>query len=219
MPHTTKKLISDQVLYKLSGGVPDSAFPVDERDIWKATEQKINSLFKLKHFSVTLPAGETVPENTMIATYDNVAVTSSGNGTSYSSLPVIPISLPRGVGIFLIYDPAYPDIPFIPIQRGQKALIRMDDILSDFLGLIAYEPKNNIVVYTDDLTVFGLNAVSMELCVFDMSQYSATDVLPVPSDYEEQIVSELVAQFAPVLPESGYVNNFTTANQNNPSKQ
>lgn len=211
---TSKKLISDQVLYVLSGGRPDSGFPVDERDIWKAIDQKINAQFKLHQFDNTLPSGETIPENTMIATYDGVAVTATSNGKSFSLLPIIPISLPKSVGIFLVYDINFPDRPFVPLQRGQSFLLKADSLLSNMMGQISYEPKNNQIVYNTDITLLGIKSVTMELCVFDITQYSITDYLPVPSDYEERIVKELLAEFTPVNAESGQVNNFTTSGQN-----
>lgn len=215
---STKKIIGEQVLFRLAGGVSDTSFPVQDFDVWKALEQKVNSLFKLKHFDTTLPSGETIPENTMIATYENVAVTSNDNGTSQSTLPIIPISLPKNVGIFLIYDPAFPDMPFIPLQRGQKAMLRVDEILGNIMGLIAYEPKNNVIIYNQDITLFDIDEVTMELCVLDMSQYGITDRLPIPADMEERLVNELVMEFSPVVAESGAVNNWTSLTQN-PIKQ
>jgi len=219
MPQTSKKLISDQVLYRLSGGRPDSGFPIDERDIWKAIDQKINAQFKLHYLDTTLPSGETIPENTMIATYENIEVTATINGKSKSILPVIPISMPKNIGIYMVYDPAYPDRPFIPLQRGQGSLLKADSLLSNMMGQISYEPKNNYVVYGNDITLLGVTSVTMELCVFDMSQYSVTDYLPVPSDYEERIVKELLAEFSVVTPETGLINNFSTVGQNVPIKQ
>lgn len=213
MPNTTKKLISDQVLYKLAGGIPDGAFPVDERDIWKATEQKINSLFKLHHLDTTLPSGETIPESAMIATYEGIAVVSSGE-KSYALLPVQPISLQRDMGIFLVYDPNFPEMPFIPLRKSMSALLRTDTLLSDLMGQISYTPSNDRVFFSKDLTTMGIDLVTMELCVLDISQYTINQYLPVPSDYEERIVNELIQEFSPVTAESGQVNNWTTAGQN-----
>jgi len=210
---STKKIISDQVLLKLSGGFVDNSFPVDERDIWKALEQKINDTFKLKHFSETLPSGETIPDSTMIATYPNNTVTSTSNGKSTTPLPINPISLPKNMGIFLIYDPNNPDIMFIPLQRGQLSLLKADTLLNDLGGQIGYDAKNNIITFTKDLTMLGISSVTQELCVFDMSQYSSTAVLPIPADMEEKIIIELVQEFSQVTPESGIVNPITSANQ------
>lgn len=213
MSGTTKKIIAEQVLKRLDGGYSDTADPIDERDVYKATEQKINALFKLRHLDTTLPSGETLPENAMIATYENIAVTSLDNGKSYATLPVTPISMTKNMGIFMIYDPTTPDNFFIPLQRSQLALLKADELLSDLMGSIGYEPKNQTVTFTKDLTFFGINNVTMELCVFDMSKYSLTDRLPIPADMEDQIIQELVKDFSPVQPEDGTVNNFTSAGQ------
>lgn len=213
MSGITKQVIAEQVMFRISGGYPDTAFQLDERDIYKATEQKINALFKLKHFDTTLPSGETLPDNTMIATYENITVTSTGNGKSTATLPINPISLPKNSGIVMIYDEKNPDNFFIPLQRTQLALLRADELLNDLMGQIGFEPKNNTIVFTKDITMYGINKVTMELCVFDMSTYGATDRLPIPADMQDVIIQELMKDFAPVQPEEAIVNNFSNAGQ------
>lgn len=214
---TTKKILSDQLLYKLSGGNPDGSFPIDERDVWKSVEQIVNGLFKLHHFDTTLNVGETIPEAAMLATYEDITVTSSGE-KSYALLPVTPIYLPKNMGIFLVYDPKYPEIPFIPLQRGQRGLLRTDELLNDTLGLISYEPKNDRVIFSKDITTLEVPVVTMELCVLDMSQYGINDYLPIPADYEAQIIKELEKEFIWVQSETGVVNAFTNVNQQQPKQ-
>lgn len=214
----TKKLISDSVLYKLAGGIPHASFPIHEEDIWNGIDSRVNALFKLKQFDTNLPNGETIPENTMLATYEGIAVTSLGNGKSKATLPIIPISLPKSVGIFLIYDPKNPDNPFIPLQRGQLALLKTDSLLNDLMGQIGYEPNNIQVTFTKDITMFGVNEVTMELCVFDISKYGINDMLPIPADYTDRIEDELIAEFSPVVAKTGIVNNFTNNTQEPPKK-
>lgn len=210
---STKRIIGEQILYKLAGSIPDTAFPIQEEDVWKALDQKINSLFKLKHFEVTLSNGETMPENAMIATYENVAVTSFGE-KSKATLPITPISMPKNMGIYLVYNPAYPDNPFIPIQRGQRFLLNADSLLNELSGQISYEPRNTDIIFSKDITIFGVSAVTMELCVFEMGLYGVNDDLPIPRDYESTLVDELVASFSPVTAEPGTVNNWATNEQN-----
>lgn len=214
----TKKIISDEVLYKISGGVTPSGFPIDERDIWSSLEYLINAKFKLHHFDTTLASGETLPEFSMIATYENNTVTSLGNGKSYATLPVQPINLPKGAGICYVYNAATPDIFYIPLQRGQVALLKVDDLLNDLGGQIGFEPKKNTIVFTKDLTTYGVTSVTMELAVFDISQYTTTQDLPIPADMVEEIQSALIAEFAPVLAKSGIVSNFVNPSQNVPKQ-
>jgi len=213
----TKKLISDSVLYKLAGGSPDTSFPVDERDIWVQLEKIVNASFKLRHFDTTLNSGESIPEAAMIATYEGITVTTFAE-KSKSTLPITPIYLPKNMGIFQIYDPNYPDMPFIPFQRGQRGLLRTDELLNDCLGLISYEPKNNVIIYNRDLTTIGITAVTMELCVLDIAQYGVNDILPIPADMEAQIEDELLKAFIWVTAESGVVNNFSNINQTQPKQ-
>jgi len=208
MPNTTKRLISDAVLFRLYGGRQDISSPVQKQDIFKATEQWINSKYKFQHLSITLPSGETIPDSAVFATYENVDVTSYGD-KSKSTLPVMPISMPKNIGIFDIYDTN--DNHYIPLQKGHGQLLRTDELLNSLFGQVWYEPSGNTVIYSQDLTLVGITSVTMVLAVFDMAQYSETDILPIPSDMETDCVNDLVAQFSPVMPESGQVNNYTTA--------
>ena len=216
MPLTTKRLISDAVLTRIGGGYVDSAFPVQKEDVWKALEQMINSMFKMQQFSDNLPSGETIPEGSSIATYTDISVT-SGNGFSKASLPVLPISLPKNIGVYGVFSAAsitsIPQIQFIPLQRGQRNLLKTDLLLNNLMNQIGYEVQNNFVVFSQDITLLGITKVDMDLVVFDMSLYGETDILPIPSNMEEDIVNKLVAMFGVVNPESGSVNLLTTAGQ------
>lgn len=215
---STKRIIAEMVLYKLYGGPPPTKAPVKYQDVYAALEHKVNTTFKMQHFSTTLASGETIPDGLAIATYENITVTSLGNGKAKSLLPVIPVSLIRNMGIFLVYSPDFPDNPFIPLMRGQTSLLKSDLLLNDLMGQVGYEPKNLEIIYTTDITSFGVDNVTMELIVFDMSRYNETDMLPIPSDYESQIEDELVQEFAPVLAKTGIVNPWSPINQNAPTK-
>lgn len=218
---SNKKILAEQVLFRLYGGMPDVAAPVQLEDVYKALEQKVNSQFALQQFTVNLPNAGTIPNNLAIGTYEDVAVTSNSNGTSKSTLPVMPITLPRNAGIQEIR----PQIsstgntkilgnPFVPLQFGQRYLLDADKLLNSLFGQVSYEPSGMTVTYKKDVTLLGVTKVDMKLVVLDMSQYSETDPLPIPSDAEDMLVNELVKQFSPVQPESGAVNNYTTAEQN-----
>lgn len=214
MPSPTKKSISDDILYRLAGGIPTKSFPIHEQDIWAMIPEKVNAKFKLRHFDSTLSSGETIPDSAMIATYESIAVTSLGNGKSYALLPINPISLPLNMGIFLVYAPEYPDNFFIPLQRSQLALLKADELLNNLMGEIGYEPKKDRLLFTQDLTSLGVTNITMELCVFDMEDYGVNDPLPIPADYVDSLIDELVKEFSPVIAKTGIISSFT-----NPSQQ
>lgn len=209
----TKYILAEQALYIISGGFPDAAEAVQLVDMYPAIEQIVNALLKTQQFSVNMPQGETIPENLLLGIYEGIAVTSIKNVTfkSKATLPVQPISLPRNMGIYQIYNADYPDMPFIPIQAGQTALLKTDALLSDFLGQVAYEPKGRTIFFSQDLPLFDVNEVTMELVVMDISLYNETDILPIHADMQGAVVQQLVQRFAPVIPESGDVNPYTTA--------
>lgn len=215
---TTKKILSEQVLFRLYGGDYDISSPVQFPDVYKAIEQIVNSMFKMEQFNSNLPSGETIPNGVMVATYTDVTVSGHGD-VSKATLPVFPISLPKNMGIFGI-APAMSltslqgHFSFIPLMRGQKDLLRTDTLLNDLMGQIGYEPRNTDVVFTKNCTLLGITKVDMELLVMDISLYSETDILPIPASYEDDIVTALVNKFSPVQPETGQVNLLTSSGQN-----
>ena len=205
MANLTKRLVADQVGFRLAATFPDVAGAVQKQDIFKATEQWINSKFKLQHLSVTLPSGETIPEGASLATYSNVAVTSS-NGKCTAILPVMPISLPRGVGLFDVNDGK--GNSYIPILKGQGALLRSDYLLNTLFDQVWYEQSGKTITFSLDITLYGQNTVEMVLAVFDMAQYSEMDILPVPSDMEETMIAELYNMFAPIQVNPAIDSNY-----------
>ena len=208
---STKRILAEQVLYRLYGGYNDKTDAVQIPDVVKAIEQKINQKFRTQQLTVNLPSGETIPSNLHLATYTSVTVTSDGS-RSKATLPAIPINLPRNMGVYDVYDSS--DNHYIPLQRGQRNLLRTDDLLNDLLGQIGYEVNGKTVYFTKDLTLLGITSVNMDLVVMDLSIYGDNDTLPLPSDLEDEIVNELVVQFAPSQPESGVVTNFSEPPKN-----
>lgn len=199
MPQLTKILIADQVLYQLAGGIPGVAFPIKPQDVIKAAEQKINTDFKMQYLTTTLPSGETIPEFTMIGTYENVALTAYMNDQKcIATLPVMPISLPRNMGVWNIYSPDYPQNTFIPLRPQQAILLRSQPLINDLLGQIGYTPNGNKVIFEVNLLLLGISSLTFELLVSDFSKYSDTDYLNLPSDYERGLIEYLVQFFSPM---------------------
>ena len=212
MANSTKYLLAEQVQTRLAGGFRDANQPVQNEDIVKAIEQIINSMFQMQYYNATLPTGETIPDNLMIAFYENIPVTTLGD-KSQAELPVIPISLPRNMGVYRVTDSK--DNDFIPVPLGQGALLRADKLLNDLLGNVWFEIRKNIVIFSKDILLLGVNTVNMYLIVMDISLYSNTDPLPIPASMEEEIVEKAFAKFATVTPETGIVNNYSSATQKN----
>ena len=208
MAGTTKYLMAEQVLLRLAGGYRDSNQPVQMEDVVKAIEQVVNSTFQMQYYSATLPTGETIPDNLMVAFYEDIPVTSFGEKAK-ATLPVMPISLPRNMGVYRVTDEN--DNDYIPVPLGQGALIKADKLLNDLLGSVWYELRNFTVVFSKDITLLGVTSVNMYLVVMDISLYSNTDPLPIPAGAEEEIIEKVFAKFAIVTPETGIVDNYSAA--------
>lgn len=204
----TKTYISDQVLYRLAGGYPPANFPVQPEDVWAALGQKVNAKYKVEQFNVDMANGETVPNGACVAYYEEVAVASSVTlSNSLSILPVLPISLPRNMGVVEISDPKG-QVSFIPLIAGQRQLLKSQPLINDLLGQVGYEQRGKTITYTRDLTLLGISTVNMSLAVMDISTYSETDNLPIPADHLDGIVNELVIQFSQTGQKTGEVNNY-----------
>lgn len=213
----SKQFIAEMVLYRLSGGYTDVSFSVQMEDVWAALEQKINAKFKMEQFNVTMPSGETLPENSMLAYYEGIAVTSNGNGTSKCTLPILPIALPRSMGVYMITDDK-DEVTFIPLLAGQKQLLAGQPLINDLLGQVGYTQRGKRIDFTKDLPLLGKSTVNMSLVVMDINTYSITEDLPIPADMIDVIIDELVAKFSVVSPEAGLVNNISNIGQNQPVK-
>src|SRR6266581_272397 len=190
----TKYSISEQIVRLLNGGEIPVASKVKINEVKIAVEQCVNKILKMEYFTLNTKMGELIPNGASVATYTSIPVVQYGT-KSKSTLPAFPLKLPRGIGVYQIFDPANPDCPFIPLEMGHWGLISTQPMISTLLGLVGYEWYGSDVVYTSDLTG-TISAVTMRLVVLDISQYTDWDVLPLPADYESQVIEEVYKLFA-----------------------
>ena len=145
-------------------------------------------MLKADHFQVNMPAGDTIPNNCMVYTYDNVPVTVYKTSKSRATLPSIPVSLPRNMGVLHVSKTDAIDEPFVPIPTSLYGVVKPQALLGDLSGLIGYEVIGKDVVFTKNLVGLGINSVYMRLVGSDLSQLTDYDILPVSADMEAQVV-------------------------------
>jgi len=105
---------------------------------------------------------------------------------------------------------------YIPLQNGQAALLKSQNLINNLLGTVGYEIRDGYVVFTEDITDAGgqnVNAVDMQLVVMDITKYGDYDILPLPADMAAQVVSEVVALLLNTPPENTVVDSRTTENK------
>lgn len=191
---STKFLLAEQVMLRLQGGRPDQAVKTDRRDVMLAIGQAANELIKAQYFSTTLPSGDTIPDGSVLATYDNVAVQAWKN-ISRAQLPATPIGLPRGMGIFMISLISDPSAVFVPALPGQLAMLKSQSMISGLGGLYAYEQFGSYVEFNKNLIADSITAVMMRLLVTDIATLGVYDPLPLPADYEAIVVETVFKRF------------------------
>jgi len=198
----TSYRLAEQIMGLLQGGDPKAAASISFGEIKISIGQVINSLLKTEYFAVNGKMGEAIPNGTVIALYEDIAVTSF-NGKSQSILPIKPIKLPRNMGVWAIY-PKYEtngnyelDNEFIPLQMGQGGLIKSQTLINDLLGQVGYENFGDRIVYTKDLTALFPNVVvAMRLAVMDISLYDDYDLLPILPEQEWDVVSTVYKMYS-----------------------
>jgi hypothetical protein len=180
-----------------ASGDPSSSSQFEHEECREAIGQAINTLTKAQYFGETLAGGETIPEGCVLATYDDVAVT-TWNGVSKSTLPAIPIKLPRNMGVFGITKVDSPFSCFIPIPMGQSGFIGSQRGMSDLLGQVGYEVRGKEIIYNVDLPAASpaVTAVDMQLVVMDINKYNDFETLPINADMEGLVIEMVYNQLA-----------------------
>jgi hypothetical protein len=184
--------LAEQAYSLIEGGDPGAASSISFNEIKISCGQVINQLLRTDYLATNFKLGEIIPNQSVVARYDNIPVTQLSNGTSKAVLPIKPLTLPRNMGVWSIYTPEDPYQEFIPLQMGQSSLLRSQLMINELLGQVGYETRGIDVYFTKDITQGGqATTVDMELVVMDISQYGDYDVLPVPPDMEWQIIQEV----------------------------
>ncbi len=187
---TTKYRLAEQIQRLLKGN-PVISGRVHINEIKLLVEQVANGLLKSDYFSALLPEGDTVPNNCMVFTYDNIPVTTYKTTLSKATLPSIPISLPRNMGVLHVAKTDDINSPFIPIPTSTYGVIKPQVLLGDLSGLIGYEVVGKDIIFTKNLPGMNVNSVYMRLVGVDLSQLGDNDLMPVSSDMEAQIVDSV----------------------------
>lgn len=183
--------LAEQIYSLIEGGDPGVASSISLNELKISVGQVINQRLRIDYFNSGLKLGEAIPNNAVIAKYDNILVSQYGNSQSKIKLPAKPMMLPRNMGVWSIYMPDEPEKEFIPLQMGQSNLLRSQLLLNDLLGQVGYEVRGLDVYFTKDITTKVPVYVNVELAIVDISNYGDYDILPVPPEMEWEIVQEV----------------------------
>jgi hypothetical protein len=212
----TLYILAEQIRKAVVGAQPGLAAKLKIDDFKRAACQAINKLLKVEQFSTIMPNGEMIPEGSVIASYDEVAVTTYKN-VARCILPALPVRLPRNMGVWHISRCDDIHCPFIPVQNGQIAMAQAEPLINDGLGIPMYEVFGNEVIFNIDVTDAAeldpiVEEVFIRLVVADVSTLGDFDVLPIPADMESDVIMA-AAQLLGVTPAPDKVTDPTTDQQ------
>ena len=98
---------------------------------------------------------------------------------------------------------------YIPIPRGQTAMVMSQRMIADLMGQTGYEVKSvenkSCAVFTRDLTAQSpaIKTVTIELIVMDFSKFDEYDLIPIDANMEGLVVDAVWRMFAGVPPKPG----------------
>lgn len=190
--------LAEQAHGLIEGGDPQAASSIGFNELKIACGQVINQMLKADYLNTNMPMGELIPNGAVLGLYENIQVVQDGTGRSKAYLPIKPLKLPRDMGVWSVYPSGQPQNEFIPIQMGQHNMLRSQPMISDLLGQVGRETLGNVVRFTQDLTNGGgtTATVDMRLAVMDVSLYGDYDMLPVPPEWEWDILREVYKMYS-----------------------
>jgi len=198
MAALTLYLLAEQSLSLIEGGDPKVASSISFNELKIACANVINQLLKVDYLQLNAGMGETIPNGSVLGLYEGITPVQWVTGRSKATLPVKPLKLPRNMGIWSIYRTSDPGNEFIPLQMGQSNLIKSQPMINDLLGQVGYESLGAMdIAFTQDLTqLFPGETLSMRLAILDANQYGDYDILPLPPEFQWQVLTEVYKMYS-----------------------
>lgn len=186
--------MSEQVMSMMQGGDSPAAPKFERDEVKRFIIQFINQQIKTQHLTEEMAGGEQIPDGTVLAEYDNVAVEKYKN-VSRATLPIMPVKMPLNIGIFHVSKTDDIINGFIPFEAGQLQMIGEEPFISEILGQVGYEPRGKYLIFNRDITEGDddtkIESVYMLLAVKDLSLYNDWELLPITSDMEAVVIANV----------------------------
>lgn len=197
---TTIGTLTERIMRRVEGGSASTRSRVGREEIKAEITSVLSAMFKAQVIETNFGFdADSIPDGLLIATFENIPVARRDRGKCQAQLPVAPMILPKGIGVYSVYPSGYPEQEYIPIRTGQINLLRADKMLNP-LAAKTYSVSGNQVVIHSDIIGEGVHKLDMQLCAFDISHYGEYDPLPVPADMEEQCIIRVCQAFGIEVP-------------------
>jgi hypothetical protein len=176
---TTRKVLVEQVLRKLSGGNLSSSFAVSELEVGKQIDQVTNAIIRINCLNGSW--------DDYITTFDNVSITlDESRNIYYCVLPSKVISIPNQMGVFQVSTMKDQSNIFLPVTANASWLYGFE--LSDVLqGNSGYYNEQDRLYFVNYTPFDNTDKVLLKLIV-DRSSLDEEEDYQVPPDIEEMIL-------------------------------
>jgi hypothetical protein len=194
----TKRYYAQRVMEQLQNDYPNQDFKIQERDVFPVLDDVVNKFAEKNYFDNWQYAGTGIDEG-YITTWDSVDVVDGDNETpSYFIFPSTPADLPRNRGI----DDIYP-LKFQDRGRNHSVVVMSHADYRRYTNLYAGKLEGRLGGYRRGnkfhFTTCGVKKkygnMSVRLVVRDASQFSITDIYPIPSNREGEVIEAVLKFF------------------------
>jgi len=208
-------ILAERIHRIYSGGIPSLDGGIKMADIKHLVIDNINSLLKVEMISLNKQEGDNYPTNLMIATYEDIDVVAFNTVQSRAELPAIPVSLPLGMGVWSVAPDTQTTTAhdvFVPLQTSQWSLIKDFSPLvgsGKVLGNYVYTLDGKYITFPTDIHV-AMPKIVIKLVILDISTLGDFDLLPMPADYSDQVIKNVLSILGVVPPVEDVINDGNT---------
>ena len=204
-------LLAERIYRIFSGGNPGDDSGIQLEDVKHLVVDQINKMLKTEAMSANVKLGDNTFPALVIASYDGRACEVVDNATARVELPAVPVSLPKGMGVWMVADSLNPNVHFIPIKPGDFSLLSETGLVQNnqIFGQNIYDVSGGYINihHPDNMNI---DNVDIKLVVVDVSTLGDYDMLPIPLDYINDVVKETLNILRAVPPKEDDANDNNT---------
>lgn len=176
---TTRKVLVEQVLRKLTGGNLSSSFAITELEIGKQIDQVTNAIIRINCLNGNW--------DDYLTTYENIPIVKDTNkDIYYCTLPAKVISIPNQMGVFQVSTMKDQSSIFLP-ATANAAWLYGEDLAISLQGNSGYYNEQDKLYFLNYNPSTNTDTILLKLIV-DRSELDEEEDYQIPPDIEEMIL-------------------------------
>lgn len=195
----TKRFYAQRVISLIMNNEPNMDFKIDERDIFVQLDAVVNQYAEQNYFDNWKVSGEGIDEH-FITEFSPITVIDQEDGLpSYFDFPINYAALPNNRGI----DEIFP-LKFREEGAQSSPVVVMSNLESrrygnlqagSMQGRLSGYPKGRRFMFRQCGVKAEYGDMAVRLVIRDSTEIGVDEFYPIPSNFENRIVSEVAAWF------------------------